>query len=54
MFKNSKAFPNTKGWGFEGFAGDTKNRLVAGKHETCYGCHASQTSTDYTFSEYRE
>lgn len=54
MYKNSKAFPQTKGWGFEGFVGNTKERLVSGKHENCFGCHASQTNTDYTFSEYRD
>jgi hypothetical protein len=53
MYKNMKAFPETKGWGFEGFAGDTKDRLVSGKHGSCFGCHATQTNTDYTFSEYR-
>lgn len=54
MYKNSKAFPNTKGWGFEGFAGNSKDRLIAGKHETCFGCHASQINSDYTYSVYRE
>jgi hypothetical protein len=54
MYKNSKAFPETKGWGFEGFKGNTKDRIVNGNHASCFGCHASQTNTDYTYSEYRE
>lgn len=54
MYKNSKAFPDTKGWGFEAFKGNTKERLVNGNHASCFGCHAGQTDTDYTFSEFRK
>ena len=53
MYKNSMAFQETKGWGFEAFKGMTKERLVNGNHASCFGCHANQTETDYTFSEYR-
>lgn len=54
MLKNSKAFSATKGWGFEGFKGNTKERLVSGKHESCFGCHSGQEKKDFTFSEYRD
>lgn len=54
MYKNSKAFPETKGWGFEAFKGNTRERLINGNHNACFGCHASQADKDYVFSEYRE
>ncbi|MCS6971384.1 MAG: cytochrome P460 family protein [Turneriella sp.] len=54
MYKNSQVFAQTGGWGFEAFAGNTRNRLVAGKHEACFGCHASEKASDYVFSKYRE
>lgn len=54
MYKNQSAFGESKGWGFEGFKGDSRERLVAGKHMTCFGCHATEAKTDYVFSKYRE
>jgi hypothetical protein len=54
MYKNRAAFRNTQGWGFEGFKGNSRERLIAGKHEACFGCHASQKDTDYVFSKYRD
>ncbi len=54
MYKNSALFAATGGWGFEGFAGGSNERLVAGKHESCFGCHATEKATDYVFSKYRD
>ena len=53
MYKNANTFSATGGWGFEGFKGDSRDRLVAGKHEACFGCHASEKSSDFVFSKYR-
>ena len=53
MYKNRSAFTTTSGWGFEGFKGDSRERAVAGKHEACFGCHATEKATDYIFSKYR-
>lgn len=53
MYKNSKAFANTGGWGFEGFKANTQERLVNGNHSVCFNCHASQKNSDYVFSQYR-
>lgn len=53
MYKNANTFSATGGWGFEGFKGDSRDRLVTGKHEACFGCHASEKSSDFVFSKYR-
>ncbi len=56
MLKDSRKFAATGGWGFEGFAGDSKvERAVGAKaKEACFGCHAAQKGSDYVFSRYRE
>lgn len=54
MYKNTSAFVSTKGWGFEGFKGDGRERLVNGKHASCFGCHATEGKSDYVYSKYRE
>lgn len=54
MYKNAAAFAKSGGWGFEAFKGNSRERLVAGKHEACFGCHASEKASDYVFSKYRE
>lgn len=53
MEKNSKKFKETGGWGFEGFKGDTKERVVKNMYGECFSCHLSQKETDYVFSKYR-
>jgi len=54
MYKNSAAFTKTGGWGFEGFGKDKTDRVINGKHESCFGCHAPEKGSDYVFSKYRE
>lgn len=55
MAKDSKRFPETGGWGFEGFKGNSHTeRLVKDGGQSCYGCHASQKDHDYVFSRWRE
>ena len=58
ILKNSKQYPETGGWGFEGFAeGDKDKRFVdpakGGAKARCFTCHMSQAKQDYVFSIYR-
>ncbi len=52
MFKDRKRYASTGGWGFEGFKGDTQERVVQDMNQ-CFGCHMSAKDTDYVFSRYR-
>ncbi|MFA3784218.1 cytochrome P460 family protein [Melioribacteraceae bacterium 4301-Me] len=54
MEKDSKKFKDTGGWGFEGFNGDTKERIVKNMYGECFSCHLSQKNNDYVFSQYRK
>jgi len=54
MQKNLKKFATTGGWGFEGFAGDSRDRVVENAATACYVCHTSQKGKNYVFSEYRK
>jgi hypothetical protein len=54
MLKDSRKYASTGGWGFEGFAGDSKTERVvdAKAAEACFGCHTAQKGKDYVFSRY--
>ncbi len=54
MQKDSKKFAATGGWGYEGFKGDTQERLVTDMQTACHSCHAAQKDQDYVFSTYRQ
>ncbi|MCS7228824.1 MAG: cytochrome P460 family protein [Candidatus Kryptonium sp.] len=54
MYKNSRKFKSTGGWGFEAFKGDTRERVVKNAEQDCFSCHASQESSDFVFSQYRK
>ncbi len=56
MHKNSTKFAATGGWGFEGFAGDSKTQRVVGANAAtaCFGCHTARKQSGYVFSAYRE
>jgi len=54
MEKDAKKFATTGGWGFEGFKGDGKERVVKDPKGGCFDCHAAQKKTDYVFSGYRK
>lgn len=54
MVKNSKKYKQTGGWGFEGFAGDSKNRVVKNMEGECFACHTQMKEKDFVFSEYRK
>ena len=55
MVKDKDQYKSTGGWGFEGFAGDSKSkRLVGDGGVGCYTCHTSQTKSDFVFSKMRK
>lgn len=54
MVKNSKKYKETGGWGFEGFAGDTRERVVKNMEGECFACHLQAKDKDFVFSEYRK
>ncbi len=54
MQHDQSAYDNTGGWGFEGFAGDSKTeRLVSDGGLSCFGCHTSVESSAYVFAKFR-
>jgi hypothetical protein len=53
MQKASKQFASTGGWGFEGFKGDTRDRVVTDM-KACFDCHAPQKERGFVFSEWRK
>jgi hypothetical protein len=54
MEKDSKKFKETGGWGFEGFKGDTQERVVTDAKTACFSCHEPQKQSDYVYSTYRK
>jgi hypothetical protein len=55
MRKNGKKYSETGGWGFEGFAGDSKSeRLAKDGGTSCFECHQWEKRTDYVFSKVRD
>lgn len=54
MVKDAKKYAATGGWGFEGFAGNSKTeRLTNDGGKSCFGCHEPQKDSDYVYSKYR-
>ena len=55
MHKDAKRWPDTGGWGFEGFSGDSRTeRVVAdAAAKACFACHTSQKDRDFVFSRAR-
>jgi hypothetical protein len=55
MHRDAKKFAATGGWGFEGFAGDSKTtRAVGGNAATaCFACHQARAQQEFVFSSYR-
>jgi hypothetical protein len=54
MERDARRFAATGGWGFEGFAGDSKSqRLVTDGGTSCFSCHQSALSSSYVFSALR-
>lgn len=53
MNKDAGKFAATGGWGFEGFKGDSRARIVTDPKTACFDCHAAQLGSDFVFSRYR-
>src|SRR4030095_3193602 len=56
MLKAGRRYPETGGWGFEQFRGDSQtDRMVTAQIATkCFACHAQQKEYDSVFSRFRE
>lgn len=55
MYRDAAKYTKTGGWGFEGFAGNTRNRVVTDGGESCFRCHDTQAkATGLVFSQWRE
>ena len=55
MLKNAGVYRDTGGWGFEGFAGDSRDqRLVTDGGHGCFACHQSQADSDFVFTRWRQ
>jgi hypothetical protein len=55
MVKDSARFADTGGWGFEGWAGDSRDqRLVTDGGAACFACHTQRSEQDFVFSEWRD
>lgn len=54
MVRDRQKYAATGGWGFEGFAGDTRERVVGDNAaEACFACHQPQADSEYVFSRWR-
>lgn len=54
MQRDAQKFATTGGWGFDGFAGDSKSqRLVTDGGAGCYACHTQVKDRQFVFSELR-
>lgn len=55
MHREAERYASTGGWGFEGFAGDSRTERVVGDQAAtaCFACHQAQAGEDYVFSAYR-
>ncbi|MFN2335067.1 MAG: cytochrome P460 family protein [Wenzhouxiangellaceae bacterium] len=56
MHKNAERWPETNGWGYEGFGGGNLNNRVVGDDafDACHACHTSQADHDFVFSRLRD
>lgn len=53
MLKDAKKFAATGGWGFEGFKGDTRERLVTDGGAACFACHKTQQASGFVYAKFR-
>ena len=55
MHRDATKFAATGGWGFEGFAGDSRTQRVVGQNAAaaCFACHQAKREKSYVFSDYR-
>lgn len=55
MHRDAKRHAATGGWGYEGFAGDSRTERVVGGNaaQACHACHTQRKEQDYVFSSLR-
>lgn len=55
MHRDSKMHAATGGWGYEGFAGDSKTDRAVGANAgtACFACHQARAQHEFVFSNYR-
>jgi hypothetical protein len=54
MQRDAARFKETGGWGFEGFKGDTRDRVVKDQVKECFACHKAEQPEDFVFSTWRK
>jgi hypothetical protein len=55
MVKDATRYAGTGGWGFQGWAGNSRDKtLVSDGGAGCYDCHTAQAERDYVFSAWRD
>jgi hypothetical protein len=55
MIKDRERFPDTGGWGFEGWNRNSRDeRLVTDGGASCYGCHTQVKEQDFVFTRWRD
>ena len=54
MHRDVARFKETGGWGFEGFKGDTHERVVKDPAKECFACHETEQPQDFVFSSWRK
>lgn len=55
MHRDARKYAATGGWGFEGFAGDSRTERAVGANAAtaCFACHQAKRDQQYVFSRYR-
>jgi hypothetical protein len=53
MERDATRFAATGGWGFEGFKGDTRERVVKNASTECFACHKAEQPQNLVFSTWR-
>ena len=53
MERDTSRFTATGGWGFEGFKGDTRDRVVKNAATECFACHKADQPQDLVFTTWR-
>ena len=55
MHRGATTYAATGGWGFEGFAGDSRDkRLAADGGKSCFACHEQRKDKAFVFTEARK
>lgn len=55
MYKDAAKFEKTGGWGFEGFSGNSRDRVVTDGGESCFLCHdVNAKESAHVFSQWRD